>query len=78
MYTIDNKNTRVRDDALSYERMENGHVKLQVHITDLCDLIPAKSIFDKDAAANVQSMHIGSFHKPMLPLEISTKLGSLQ
>jgi len=67
VYTIDNKNTRVRDDAMSYEKLDNGHVKITVHITDICDLIPQNSLLDKDAHANVKTIQIGSYRKPMLP-----------
>lgn len=74
--TIDNKKTKSRDDAVSWQFNDN-HKKLFVHITDPSILVKPDSIFDKDAKEKVMKVDIGDFHMPMLPPFITYQLGSL-
>ena len=76
--TIDPKTARDFDDAISLERIENGHWKLGVHIADVSHFVPYRSDLDNEAFARGTSVYLPDRVIPMLPEIISNNLASLQ
>ena len=76
--TIDPKTARDFDDAISLERIENGHWKLGVHIADVSHFVPYRSDLDNEAFARATSVYLPDRVIPMLPEIISNNLASLQ
>ncbi len=76
--TIDNAETMDRDDGVWLLKKENGNLELQISITDVSAFIPKNSPIDEEAIRRVSTLYHTSPTSPMLPIEISTNLGSLE
>lgn len=76
--TIDPTTARDFDDAISLERLENGHWLLGVHIADVSHFVPQKSKLDEEAYQRGTSVYLPDRVVPMLPEVISNNLASLQ
>jgi len=76
--TIDPKDARDFDDAISLERIEKGHWRLGVHIADVSHFVPAGSPLDGEARNRATSVYLPDMVIPMLPEIISNNLASLQ
>ena len=80
--TIDDADTRDRDDALSFERLQGEDdsaekYQLGVHITDAGALIPQGSPLDEEANRRMATLYIPDRQIPMLPAAVSHDKGSL-
>jgi ribonuclease R len=76
--TIDPKTARDFDDAISLEKLENGHWELGVHIADVSHFVPYRSALDNEAFARGTSVYLPDRVIPMIPEIISNNLASLQ
>ena len=76
--TIDPTKARDFDDAISLERLENGHWLLGVHIADVSHFVSRGSELDREAFARGNSVYLPDRVIPMLPEIISNNLASLQ
>ena len=76
--TIDPKDARDFDDAISLERLENGHWRLGVHIADVSHFVRSGSPLDDEARQRATSIYLPDRVIPMLPEIISNNLASLQ
>ena len=76
--TIDPKDARDFDDAISLERIENDHWLLGVHIADVSHFVKPKSKLDEEAYRRGTSVYLPDRVIPMLPEIISNNLASLQ
>jgi len=76
--TIDPKTARDFDDAISLEKIENGHWQLGVHIADVSHFVPYRSDLDNEAFARGTSVYLPDRVIPMIPEIISNNLASLQ
>lgn len=76
--TIDPKDARDFDDAISLERIENDHWLLGVHIADVSHFVPVRSKLDDEAYRRATSVYLPDRVIPMLPEIISNNLASLQ
>ncbi len=76
--TIDPKDARDFDDAISLARLDNGHWRLGVHIADVAHFVPAGSPLDVEARARGTSVYLPGRVLPMLPELICNGLASLQ
>jgi ribonuclease R len=79
--TIDGKNSRALDDAISLESLPDEKFRIGIHISDVAALIKKDSEIDKEAFSRVESTYVLSSikkcHKPMLPPLLNSDLGSL-
>ena len=76
--TIDPKDARDFDDAISLERLDNGHWRLGVHIADVAHFVQPKTALDREAHGRATSVYLPDRVLPMLPEIISNSLASLQ
>ncbi len=76
--TIDPADARDFDDAISLERLDNGHWRLGVHIADVSYFVRPKTALDREAYSRATSVYLPDRVIPMLPEIISNGLASLQ
>ncbi|MEM6798439.1 MAG: ribonuclease R [Planctomycetota bacterium] len=76
--TIDPATARDFDDAISLQRLDNGHWELGVHIADVSHFVPVKTELDSEAYNRATSVYLPDEVVPMLPEIISNNLASLQ
>lgn len=77
-FTIDDPDTREIDDALSIERLQDGTLRLWVHIADPGRLVAAGSPLDLEARRRATSLYLASGTVPMFPLELAAGAFSLR
>ena len=76
--TIDPKDARDFDDAISIKRLPHGHWKLGVHIADVSHFVKPGGHLDKQAQLRGTSVYLPQHVIPMLPELLSNGVCSLQ
>ncbi len=76
--TIDPKDARDFDDAISLEQIEKDHWRLGVHIADVSHFVRPRTPLDDEAQNRATSIYLPDRVIPMLPEVISNNLASLQ
>ena len=76
-FTIDDEETRDRDDALSIELTEDGTFRVGIHITDVGALIEPGSALDLEADERISSLYLPDKTIHMLPPALAADKGSL-
>lgn len=77
-FTIDPKNAKDFDDALSFKVLENGLYEIGVHIADVSHYVKEGTILDDEAYNRATSVYLVDRVVPMLPEILSNNACSLR
>lgn len=77
-FTIDPKDAKDFDDALSFRYLENGNIEVGVHIADVSYYLKEGSVLDKEAFERGTSVYLVDRVVPMLPEVLSNVACSLR
>jgi ribonuclease R len=77
-FTIDPKDAKDFDDALSFKKLENGNYEIGVHIADVSYYLQEGTILDDEAYQRATSVYLVDRVVPMLPEVLSNFACSLR
>ncbi|OAZ03398.1 ribonuclease R [Flavobacterium succinicans] len=77
-FTIDPKDAKDFDDALSFKKLENGNFEIGVHIADVSYYLEEGTILDDEAYQRATSVYLVDRVVPMLPEVLSNFACSLR
>lgn len=77
-FTIDPKDAKDFDDALSFRRLDNGNWEVGVHIADVTYYVKPDTLIDKEAYKRATSVYLVDRTIPMLPEKLCNDLCSLR
>ncbi|MFS4492718.1 ribonuclease R [Maribacter sp. 2308TA10-17] len=77
-FTIDPKDAKDFDDALSFEVLENGNYEIGIHIADVSHYLQEGTVLDDEAYNRATSVYLVDRVVPMLPEVLSNNACSLR
>ncbi|MGO4912400.1 ribonuclease R [Leeuwenhoekiella sp. W20_SRS_FM14] len=77
-FTIDPKDAKDFDDALSFQKLENGNYEVGIHIADVSHYVVPGTILDDEAYERATSVYLVDRVVPMLPEILSNNACSLR
>lgn len=77
-FTIDPRDAKDFDDALSIKQLPNGRWEVGVHIADVTHYVQEGDIIDKEGESRATSIYLVDRTIPMLPERLSNNLCSLR
>jgi ribonuclease R/exosome complex exonuclease DIS3/RRP44 len=76
-FTIDPRDAKDFDDALSFEKSDNGNFEIGIHIADVSHYLQEGTILDEEAYKRATSVYLVDRVVPMLPEVLSNDACSL-
>ncbi|GAB1451591.1 ribonuclease R [Draconibacterium sp.] len=77
-FTIDPHDAKDFDDALSLQKLKNGHWEVGVHIADVTHYVTPNTIIEDEAQSRATSVYLVDRVVPMLPERLSNGVCSLR
>ena len=77
-FTIDPKDAKDFDDALSFKKLDNGNYEIGIHIADVSHYLEEGTILDDEAYQRATSVYLVDRVVPMLPEVLSNFACSLR
>jgi ribonuclease R/exosome complex exonuclease DIS3/RRP44 len=77
-FTIDPKDAKDFDDALSFKKLENGNYEIGIHIADVSHYVAPNTLLDDEAYDRATSVYLVDRVVPMLPEALSNGVCSLR
>ncbi len=77
-FTIDPKDAKDFDDALSFKKLENSNYEIGIHIADVSYYVHENNILDQEAYNRATSVYLVDRVVPMLPEILSNNVCSLR
>jgi ribonuclease R/exosome complex exonuclease DIS3/RRP44 len=77
-FTIDPKDAKDFDDALSFQILDNGHYEIGIHIADVSHYLEEGTVLDDEAFERATSVYLVDRVVPMLPEVLSNEACSLR
>lgn len=77
-FTIDPKDAKDFDDALSIRKLQNGNWEIGVHIADVTYYVKPESVIDREAESRATSVYLVDRVVPMLPERLCNQICSLR
>ncbi len=77
-FTIDPRDAKDFDDALSFRVLENGRYEVGIHIADVSHYVQPDSLLDEEAYKRATSVYLVDRVVPMLPEILSNNVCSLR
>ena len=77
-FTIDPKDAKDFDDAISLQKLDNGNWEIGVHIADVSHYVRPGTILDDEAYKRATSVYLVDRVVPMLPEVLSNDVCSLR
>lgn len=77
-FTIDPKDAKDFDDALSFKKLPNGNYEIGIHIADVSHYVQEGTILDEEAYKRATSVYLVDRVVPMLPEVLSNFACSLR
>ncbi|WGK65831.1 ribonuclease R [Croceiramulus getboli] len=77
-FTIDPKDAKDFDDALSFQKLDNGRYEVGIHIADVSHYVQPNTILDEEAYERATSVYLVDRVVPMLPEVLSNNACSLR
>ena len=77
-FTIDPKDAKDFDDALSIRKLDNGNWEVGVHIADVTHYVRPGTIIEKEAEERATSIYLVDRTIPMLPERLCNEICSLR
>jgi ribonuclease R len=77
-FTIDPRDAKDFDDALSFKKLDNGNFEIGIHIADVSHYVTPDTILDEEAYNRATSVYLVDRVVPMLPEVLSNFACSLR
>ena len=77
-FTIDPKDAKDFDDALSFKELKNGNYEIGIHIADVSHYVQPNTILEEEAYNRATSVYLVDRVVPMLPEVLSNGVCSLR
>jgi len=77
-FTIDPKDAKDFDDALSFKQLSNGNYEIGIHIADVSHYVQMDTVLEEEAYSRATSVYLVDRVVPMLPEILSNGVCSLR
>ena len=77
-FTIDPKDAKDFDDALSFKQLSNGNYEIGIHIADVSHYVQLDTVLEEEAYSRATSVYLVDRVVPMLPEVLSNGVCSLR